>query len=112
VRWIIGIFALIIAASGWHYAFHSVAASQLAVFEQQEINRRRTRLRRAAGVAMIAMAICFFLGFERASPQDNPSVFVGLWVGVMILLAAIVWLAMLDLRLTRQLRESIERKIP
>ena len=106
-----GILALLTGVAGWFYLFYSRAAQGLAVLEEQNLNRRRIRLRRVGGLVMLLLAVGFYLGFYAADPQTHPRVFVGVWLGVMGLLAAIVLLALVDVRLTVKLRMRRNRRM-
>ena len=57
------------------------------------------------GVVMILLAIFFLLGFYTVDADLQPAVFVGIWVAVFLLLLAVVFLALIDLRLTFKLRD-------
>jgi zinc transporter ZupT len=101
-----GIFALVVAASGWYYLFYSQAAGRLAGVESERTNVLRIRLRRLAGSLMILMAICFYAGIAGVNADERPGAFVLLWSGVLLLMLGIVVLALIDLRLTWKLRRS------
>jgi len=106
--WLVGIFSLLVAATGWYYAFYSDAATALVALEAQALNVRRVRLRRAGGVLMILLAICFYLGSVSADPQTQPLRYVFLWIGVMTLMTSIVVLALIDIRLTWKLKQALK----
>jgi len=97
-------FALLLAVAGWYYMFHSGSAAALAEVEGDAANRRRVRLRRAGGVAMFLLGVCFYAGFY-AVDADRPTVgFYLVWLAVMVLLMAVVILGIIDLYLTWKLR--------
>ena len=102
---LIAIFAVLIAGVGWHYAFYSVAGLRLAALEARVNNRTRVLMRRAGGLSMLAMGVLFYLGFEAVRPEVSPRWFVAIWAAVLLLLIATIVLALLDLRLTRRLRQ-------
>ncbi len=102
-RWIVGIFSLLVAAAGWYYMFYSRAAQKLAVVENAAINRRRVTLRRVGGTCMIAMAACFYISCEALIGRET-RLFVGTFFAVLVLMAAILFLGLIDLRLTRDIR--------
>ena len=100
---VISIFALFIAATGWHYAFHSVAGARLASFEAGSSNRSRVLMRRAGGLSLLTMGVLFYIGFK---PGLEPLWFIVIWLAVLLLLIVAVVLALLDVRLTRRLRRQ------
>jgi hypothetical protein len=105
-----GIFALVIAAAGWFYLFYSKAAQSLQGIEEQAINRRRVFLRRAGGFSMILLAMSMYVGVV-AFDWENPTIWFGLvWVLVMALVFVITLLALIDLRLTKQLRDRRSKR--
>jgi peptidoglycan/LPS O-acetylase OafA/YrhL len=112
VRICTGALAVLIAASGWFYTFYSRSAGGLAGVEQDALNRRRVRLRRFGGCAMMALGICFFAGFNAVDVEEHPGVFEAVWVAVCILLVLLLVLAALDLRLTMRLRRQTLSKRP
>jgi hypothetical protein len=105
------ILALLIAAAGWHYLFHSTAAQRLAGVEEERLNRVRVRLRRAGGVVLLVLGPTFYAGFRTLLPetQFNPATFVGLWLSVLGLMGLMVILALVDVRLTLKLRRHQQR---
>jgi len=98
--------ALIIAAVGWHYAFQSGAAVALSSVESAKLNARRMRLRRAGGVMMMLLAIGLVVGLDGVDADQRPGLYLAVWAAVMFLLAAVVFLASIDLRLTWQARRK------
>lgn len=120
MRHLAGIFALLTGAAGWFYLFYSRAAHRLHGIEDQRINARRIALRRVGGVAMLLLGGFFFAGFYAfEDPHQTPTAFLAVWLTVFALLAALVVLALIDLRLTRQLRRlskiggiPVEQKTP
>lgn len=100
-----GIFALLTGAAGWFYLFYSRAAERLSGVEDQRANGRRVALRRAGGVAMLLLGGFLFAGFytlERA--EQSRGAFLAIWLTVFVLLIVVIFLALIDLRLTRRLR--------
>ena len=97
---------LLIALCGAFYLFYSKAAIQLADVERQAINRQRIRLRRFGGGAMMGLGAAFIAGFNAVRVEEHPTIFLAIWIGVCVLLALILVLAILDLRLTLRLHRS------
>jgi len=101
-----GIFAVLVFLAGWFYLFQSRGGQSLGGVEQQDINRRRIRLRRIGGGAMIALAICFAAGVFVVDTTEPTLAFLWVWSAAMALLVLIIALALMDLRLTWQLRKK------
>jgi hypothetical protein len=99
------IFSLLVAAAGWYYLFFSRATERLAVIESPGANRLRIRLRRAGAVAMILLAVSFYLG-NVFIERENAVAAISFILAVPVLLFVIVALALVDLRLTRHLRKK------
>jgi hypothetical protein len=99
-------FALLTAAAGWFYLFYSRAAHNLAGVEGTADNRARVLLRRFGGVCMIALGVCFFMGFNTFTPEERPTAFVTTWFAVFLLLGTTIVLALIDVRLTLRLRRK------
>ena len=112
MRHLSAIFALLVAAAGWYYMFYSRAAERLAGVEDQRLNLRRVRLRRICGFVMLLLAICFFTLFWTFDPEQSAVPFAMMMIAVMILLAAVLILAMIDVRLTYQLRQRKNNQDP
>jgi hypothetical protein len=53
---------------------------------------------------MLALGILFYLGCYGVNPDARPRAFLAVWLGVCLLLGALVVLALLDVRLTLRLR--------
>ena len=105
-----GIFALLVAAAGWFYLFYSRAAERLAGVEETAINVKRVRLRRVGGFVLIALAMLLYVG-GAVVDWDRPTIwFLVTWVAIMLLLAVVTGLALIDLRLTTQLRQHRNRE--
>ncbi len=103
-------FALLIGATGWYYLFNTHAAEQLASIESTALNVRRVRLRRVGGVLLLLLAMLFYIGSAVVS-WDTPTVwFLVTWTGVLIVVGLVTFLALLDLRLTSQLRQRRKRE--
>jgi UDP-N-acetylmuramyl pentapeptide phosphotransferase/UDP-N-acetylglucosamine-1-phosphate transferase len=109
VSYLPAIFSLLVAAAGWFHIFYSRAATNLSPIEQAETNRLRIRLRRIGGVVMILLAVSFYLGFA-AIERHNAIPAIGLMLTVVVLMVVIVALGLVDLRLTKKLRERPTRK--
>ncbi len=112
VRICTGAIAVGIAAAGWFYTFYSQATVRLAGMERDALNRRRSRLRRLGGCAMMGLGVCFFAGFNAVDVEEHPSVFEAIWIFVCLLLLLLLVLAIIDLRLTIRLRAQLQAKIP
>lgn len=102
-------FSLLCAIAGWFYLFYSKAASRLAPVESRRLNMLRVRLRRICGAAMFLLAVAFFAGFNTVD-ERTPQLFLAVWLGVLILLLAVVALALADLRLTWRLHHRRDQK--
>lgn len=100
------IFSLLVAAAGWYYMFYSRAVANLSSIEDEAINRRRLRLRRAGGFIMFLLAIALFAGFHSVDSATSAQAFVLVWLSVFVLLLSVLLLAMADLRLTWKLRRN------
>ena len=109
---IAAIFSLLVGAAGWHYLFYSRAAAKLATVENDHLNQRRIRLRKVCGFAMMLLAICFLTLFWTFQPDDSPLAYLLMILAVMLLLLAVVILALIDMRLTLQLRRRRKRDTP
>lgn len=105
------ILALLTGAAGWYYLFYSKAAQVLTGIEDEKLNRRRIRLRRAGGGVMVALGVGLYLGFYAADADVSPRLFVVVWAAVMILMAALVLLALIDVRLTLRLRDRQRQRL-
>jgi hypothetical protein len=97
---------LLITLCGAFYVFYSKAAARLADVEQEVINRKRVRLRRFGGGAMMALGASLVAGFNAVRVDVHPDVFAAIWIGVCILLALLLFLAIFDLRLTLRLHRA------
>lgn len=106
---LIDIFSLLTAAAGWYYLFYSRAAQKLQAVEEKRTNARRVLLRRAGGAIMLALGVLFFAGFQEGLPDGA---FLGIWLGVLALLGAIVLLALYDVRLTWKLHRHRQNPRP
>jgi hypothetical protein len=104
------IFSLLVAAAGWYYMFYSRAAANLNGIEDEALNRRRHRLRRAGGFVMFLLAIALFAGFHSVDSATSAQGFVLVWLTVFLLLLTVLLLAMMDLRLTWMLRRRRQRR--
>jgi hypothetical protein len=103
------IVSVLIAAAGWHYLFFSVAASRLLGVEDAATNRRRVRLRRTNGAVMLVLSGLLFYGlwtFDQEHIESNSERFVLIWIAVLVLLMVVLFLGIIDLRLTNKLRRT------
>ena len=96
--------AFLTAVAGWFYMFYSKAGHSLATIEGERLNTRRIRLRRLNGMIMFLLAIFIFAGFNTVSPEEEPRAFIAIWMVVCALLASVLLLALIDLRLTMNIR--------
>ena len=109
MRYLPGIFSLIVMAAGWYYIFYSPAAKRLAVVEPGETNRFRVRLRRLNGVVMMLLAVSFYASYYTFD-ERQPQLFTWSFMTSILLLGAMVVLALIDVQLTRKLRAERKRK--
>ena len=103
------IFSLIVAAAGWFYMFYSHAAENLARHEGSSTNRLRIRLRRIGGLAMMLLALAFYLGSVAIEHEKMVTAAVMLLL-VFVFICAVVVLGMVDLNLTNKLRREQEKR--
>ena len=101
--------ALLIGIAGWFYLFYSQGAKKLSAVEPPAANRRRGRLRRVNGAAMILLAIGLYVAGEAIDPNLQPRRFVIVWLAIFALLLLIVALGLIDIRLTARLRGRQEQ---
>ena len=101
-----GIFSLIVMAAGWYYIFYSPAAHRLSQIEGDRINTLRKRLRRSNGVVMMLLAVAFYAACYSA-PESARATWI--FIGIVLLLAAMLVLALIDLQLTRRLKAKQKR---
>ena len=100
------IFSLLCAAAGWYYLMHAGSAAKLGEYERPADNQLRIRLRRWGGILLVVIAVAFYIGFRIADQHGNPiSVMMCLLI-VCLLLPVVLFLAFVDLRLTRKMREA------
>lgn len=110
MSWLPMILALLVAAAGWHYAFYSRAASQLAGVESDAANRLRVRLRRVNGCLMIVLGALFFLGSAALDQQWRPRTTGLILLGMLLVLSTVSAMALVDLSLTRRLRQQLRHR--
>jgi UDP-N-acetylmuramyl pentapeptide phosphotransferase/UDP-N-acetylglucosamine-1-phosphate transferase len=103
-------FAFLVAAAGWFYVLHASRARHLLGFEEERDNNLRIRLRRICGGTMMVLALAFYLGYVLAERQAKPIWVLLCLLLVMLLLPVILFLAWVDLRLTRKMRESLKQR--
>src|SRR3954469_8369028 len=104
-----GIFSLLVLAAGWYYLFYSPAAKRLAAIENPRLNALRVRLRRLNGIVMMLLAVAFY-GASYAVTKETTAAWVSL--SVVVLMGVMVLLALVDMQLTRKLREQRKREEP
>ena len=98
--------SLLFAAAGWYYLLHAGGAAKLAPFERPADNRLRIRLRRWGGLGLVIIAAAFYIGLRIADRHGNPVSVMICLSAVMLLLPAVLFLAYVDIRLTRKMREA------
>lgn len=106
------IFSLLCAAAGWYYMLHGDKAENLSGFERPNDNRLRIRLRRWNGILLVVMALAFYVGFRIADNGASPLAVVMCLGAVLILLPVVLFLAYVDIRLTRKMRAAHQQKKP
>lgn len=99
------IFALLCAAAGWYYLLHAQSAARLSAYESERENRVRVRLRRAGGVGILVMSLAFFLCFISVNRRVSPYLTLAGLTIIALMLPTILFLAWVDMRLTRRLKE-------
>ena len=104
-----GIFALLVMAAGWFYIFYSSAAQRLSAIEDMRLNTMRVRLRRVNGLVMMLLAVSFYAACYTAVEPRSVS---WLFVSIVVLLAVMITMALVDLQLTRRLREQRRNQKP
>jgi hypothetical protein len=105
VRYLPEILALLIAIAGWFYLFYSRAAHKLQGVEDPVTNNRRIRLRRINGFVILLLGITMYAGFRTVSTNPPTMAFLVVWLAVFVLMMIMVTLGMIDVRLTRKLRD-------
>lgn len=109
MTWLPIIFCLIVATAGWYYMFYTHAADNLASVEASAVNRRRVRLRRVGGFAMILLALLFYYGVN-ALEYRNAAAAAWFLFAVLALMMVIIALGLYDLRLTNRIRRAQHRQ--
>lgn len=104
------VFSLLCAAAGWYYLLHAGSAAKLGEYERPADNQLRIRLRRWGGILLVIIAIAFYVGFRIADQHGNPVSVVLCLTAVCLLLPVVLFLAFVDLRLTRKMREAQRSK--
>ena len=105
-----GIFALLVLAAGWYYIFYSPAARKLSGIEERALNRFRVRLRRFNGLVMMLLAVAFYAAVYTTPPGSVSLVWA--FVSVLLLMAAMIVLALIDVELTRRMRQKQKKDQP
>ncbi|MGC4033546.1 MAG: hypothetical protein QM754_17805 [Tepidisphaeraceae bacterium] len=106
------IFAMLCAAAGWYYMLHADKAEDLSGFERPNDNRLRIRLRRWNGVLLVVMALAFYVGFRIADKDAGPLAIAICLGAVLILLPVVLFLAYVDIRLTRKMKAAHQQQKP
>lgn len=107
-----GILALMCGVAGWYYAFYSTAAGALAGVESAGVNRARIKLRRINGMLMILLGVTLYLLTSSLEQKWSAILSVVLLGSSLLLLLVVGLLAILDLKLTRRLREALQDRRP
>jgi hypothetical protein len=107
-------FSILVVVAGTYYLLHTGSALRLGRYESHLLNRRRIRLRRLGGAAMLVLGTCFFAGsLKMAADRLPPRLFLALWLVVILMLLLIVILAAIDVILTYRIyRGNQELKDP
>lgn len=100
------VLAFLCAGAGWYYVLHAGSAEKLGEFERPADNRLRIRLRRWGGAALVVIGVAFYIGLYIADRRGNPVAIVLCLGSVVLLLPVVIFLAYVDLRLTRKMREA------
>lgn len=100
------ILSLLCAAAGWYYLMHAGHAERLGEFERPADNKLRIRLRRWGGAGLVLIAVAFYVGFRIADLRGNPIAIMLCLSAVVILLPFVLFLAYVDLRLTRKMNDA------
>ena len=104
------IFSLLVLFAGWYYLFYSSAAHRLSAIEESNVNRYRVRLRRLNGLVMMLLAVIFYAAVRTIAPRTRMLAWA--LVSILLLLAAMLLLALIDLQLTRRLRRKQKKDQP
>ncbi|HEX3357639.1 MAG TPA: hypothetical protein VHS31_11770 [Tepidisphaeraceae bacterium] len=100
------IFALLVLAAGWYYIFYSSAAHRLSGVEDLRLNAVRIRLRRVNGIVMMMLAVSFYAACYTVNDARSAS---WVFISIIVLMAAMLVLALIDLQLTKRLRARQKR---
>jgi hypothetical protein len=104
------IFSLLCAGAGWYYLMHAGSAAKLGSYERPADNLLRIRLRRWGGILLVMIAIAFYIGFRVADADGNGVVVALSMLTVIVLLPIVLLLALVDMKLTRKMRESFRNR--
>ena len=115
MNWVPTVFALLCAAAGWYYLLHAGSAARLEGLERQSDNRLRIRLRRWGGAGMVLIGIAFYVAFRIADRQaedhrGSPVLVALCLFAIVLLLPVVLFLAWIDMRLTRKMRDALRQK--
>ena len=108
MKYVPDIFALLVMTAGWYYMFYSPAASKLAGVENPRLNTFRIRLRRFNGLVMMLLAVAFYAANNTVT-EPRSATFV--FMSIILLMAAMMFLALIDLQLTRRLRRGQKKDL-
>jgi len=104
------IFALLCGAAGWFYFLHASRAARLAHIEDARNNVLRIRLRRIGGILMFVLAVAFYASYALSQQRGHPVLVLTCMTVTLLLLPVILFLAWVDLRLTRKMRENMKER--
>ncbi|MGF1634291.1 MAG: hypothetical protein ACFCVE_10620 [Phycisphaerae bacterium] len=106
-----GIFSFLVGAAGWYYAVHAHAAGRLAEVEGNHANRWRIALRRAGGVVMLALALCFFVAAAHRAGGEPTQLALAALLATPLLLLLILGLVGCDIVLTLRMRRRVRERL-
>lgn len=100
------ILALLTGIAGWYYLFYARGVQKPPGLVDPRLTARRMVLRKVGGGIMLLLGIGLYLGFWAADDASHPFWFVAVWVAVLVLMAALIVLALIDIRLTVRIRRQ------
>jgi len=104
------IFALLCGAAGWFYFLHASRASRLSGLEAERDNALRIRLRRIGGILMFILSVTFYASYALAHQRGNALLVLACMSVTVLLLPVILFLAWVDIRLTRKMRQHMKER--
>lgn len=100
------ILALLTGIAGWYYLFYSRGVQTPSGLADPHLAARRIFLRKVGGGIMLLLGIGLYLGFWAADEASHPVWFIVIWVAVLVLMAALIVLALIDIQLTVRIRRQ------